>query len=124
MSPIRILLIDDIPASIEMLEFAFTKAGYEVMVATTGEEGLRLFREQSPNLVIVDLAMPGMSGDRVITEIRKHENHATRTPIIVLTAHPQNVTNIDADKLDVDLYLVKPITASEMMAFMQRFLEP
>lgn len=117
MSQARILLIDDDRIILEMLDLALSKADYEVVSAGDGEIGLRVFREQRPDLVILDIAMPGIDGYQVIEQIREaeaeHEGH--RTPIIILTAHEQSVMRAYAEELGANLYLTKPVTPRQLV---------
>ncbi len=109
MSKASVLIIDDNLAVLEMLELALGKAGFKVLTATDGNSGVSTFREQTPDLVIVDIAMPGMDGYQVIEQIREGIDEEKRVPIIILTAHSQSVMQAYADELGADLYLTKPV---------------
>lgn len=115
MAKTRILLIDDDRIILDMLKLGLNKPDFEVLAATDGDMGLRLFREEHPDIVVVDLAMPGMDGYDVIARMRAHEGEGTRTPIIILTAHGQNVMRTYAAELGADLYLVKPVPTSRLI---------
>src|SRR5687767_9992691 len=109
MAHARILVIDDDRIILEMLNLALGKADYDVIPASDGEEGLKLFREQKPDLVIADIAMPGIDGYQVVTQIREIERER-HTPVIILTAHEQSVMRAYAEELGADMYLTKPVT--------------
>jgi DNA-binding NtrC family response regulator len=101
-----ILTIDDKINIGEVISGILGVAGYEVVTATSGEEGLRLFREHSPAMVLTDLRMEGMSGIDVIREIRATD---VGTPIILLTAHGSISSAVEAMKAGADDYLTKPL---------------
>jgi DNA-binding response OmpR family regulator len=97
-----------------------SKADYEVVSAGDGEIGLRLFREQRPDLVLLDIAMPGIDGYQVIEQIREAEIEGHRTPIIILTAHEQSVMRAYAEELGADLYLTKPVTPRQLVEHIRK----
>lgn len=115
MARTRILLIDDDRLILDMLKIALDKPDFEVLVATDGEMGLRLFREERPDIAIVDLAMPGLDGYDVIARMRAQEGEGVHTPIIILTAHGQSVMRTYAAELGADLYLVKPVPTARLI---------
>ncbi len=115
MTQARILLIDDDRIILEMLDLALSKADFLVLSAVDGEIGLQMFREHRPDLVIVDIAMPGIDGYQVIEQIRELDGEKKRTPIIILTAHEQSVMRAYAEELGADLYLTKPVTPRQLV---------
>ena len=83
MADYRILLADDDRGLLEMLLSIFRRAGYhDLLTASSGLEALRLWREEQPDLVVLDVMMPGMDGFSVLREIRR----ASRVPVLMLTA--------------------------------------
>jgi DNA-binding response OmpR family regulator len=122
MAHARILVIDDDRIILEMLNLALSKADYEVIPASDGEEGLRLFREEKPDLVIADIAMPGIDGYQVVSQIREIQRGEKRTPVIILTAHEQSVMRAYAEELGADLYLTKPVTPRQLVEYMKKLL--
>ena len=122
MSKPRILIIDDDRTILEMLQIALVRADFETLLATDGDIGLRLFRDEQPDLVIIDVAMPGMDGYDVVERIRKGEPPDQPTPIIMLTAHNQSVMRNYASELGADLYLAKPIAPKELVDHIHRLL--
>ncbi len=107
-----ILVVDDEAAIVELLSYNLEKAHYGVLVARDGIEALHLARERSPDLVILDLMLPGMDGLEVCREIRKHGD----TPIIMLTARSEEVDRVVGLELGADDYVVKPFSVRELMA--------
>ncbi|MBN1430251.1 MAG: response regulator [Anaerolineae bacterium] len=123
MSTSRILVIDDDDAVLGLLEFSLKRAGYEVFSAIDGSLGLQTFQKQNPDLVIVDLAMPGMDGYQVIEELRKLAGTNKHLPIIILTAHDQDVMRDYGTELGADLYLTKPIAPKQLVEHVSHLLK-
>ena len=98
----KILVVDDEKHIAEAIRLNLTMQGHEVVVAINGLEGLRWWKEFSPDLVIVDLMMPEIDGIGVITEIRKSD---LRIPILVISAKDQVKEKIRCLSLGVDDYL-------------------
>jgi two-component system KDP operon response regulator KdpE len=108
----KILVIDDEKSIRRFMDASLTVKGYEVMLAKTGQEGVKTAAENHPDVIILDLNLPDKDGLAVLKEIRKF----SRVPVIILT-----VKNSDADKellLDsgADDYLVKPFSLTELLA--------
>jgi DNA-binding response OmpR family regulator len=123
MSAHRILVIDDDDAVLGLLEFSLKRAGYEVFSAIDGSLGIQAFVHNSPDLVIVDLAMPGMDGYQVIEALRKLAGDGKPLPIIILTAHDQDVMRDYGTELGADLYLTKPIAPKQLVEHVSHLLK-
>jgi DNA-binding response OmpR family regulator len=108
----KVLTIDDDPAITELLTQLLKKHGFDPFVANTGEEGVKLIREISPDVVILDLMMPEMDGWQVCTEIRSFSS----VPILILSA--LDIPGLVANALDAgaDDYLVKPVPSCVLIA--------
>jgi two-component system response regulator MprA len=115
----RLLLVDDDPAVLSGLRRALTLEGYEVLLAEDGETALAVAAEQDPDLVILDVMLPGLDGLTVCHRLRD----ATPTlPVLMLTARdtvPDRVTGLHAG---ADDYLVKPFAIDELVARVQALL--
>ena len=112
MSTIRILVVDDEQQITRVLRRALSSQGYEVQVASDGEEALSVFGSWNPDMVITDLAMPGMSGLELCRRIRKSSN----IPILVLSVKGEERTKVEALNLGADDYVVKPFGMDELFA--------
>jgi two-component system KDP operon response regulator KdpE len=110
--PGRILAIDDEPQITRVLRAALSAQGYDVRVANDPEEGLRVFREWSPDLVITDLMMPVMSGVELCRAIRSHST----TPVLVLSVREHERSKIEALDAGADDYVTKPFSIQELLA--------
>ena len=107
-----VLVIEDDPYISELITLYAEKNRYNVIIAHNGMKGLELFYESPPDLVILDIMLPGMDGWEVCKEIRRGE----KTPIIMLTGKGENREKLKGFDLGADDYLVKPFDPGELMA--------
>jgi two-component system KDP operon response regulator KdpE len=107
--PERILIIDDEAQITRVLRAALAAQAYDVRIANDPQEALLLFEDWSPDLIITDLVMPGMSGIEVCQEIRKK----TSTPIIVLSVRDQERSKVEALDAGADDYVTKPFSVQD-----------
>ncbi|MBN1453947.1 MAG: response regulator transcription factor [Anaerolineales bacterium] len=108
----RILVVDDEPAVSDLLAYNLRKAHYEVIVAADGPEALRLAREASPSLILLDLMIPDVDGLDVCRELRKTSD----VPIIMITARGEEIDRVVGLELGADDYVTKPFSVRELMA--------
>lgn len=108
----RILLIDDEPQITRVLRTALGAQGFDVRTANDPEEGLLVFEEWGPDLVVTDLMMPGMTGIEVCRRVRARST----VPIIVLSVRDQERTKVEALDAGADDYITKPFGAQELLA--------
>jgi two-component system, OmpR family, KDP operon response regulator KdpE len=110
--PGRILVIDDEPQITRVLRAALSAQGYDVRTANEPEEGLRVFRDWAPDLVITDLMMPTMSGVEVCRSIRSRG----ATPVLVLSVREHERSKVEALDAGADDYVTKPFSIQELLA--------
>ncbi|HEV8228880.1 MAG TPA: response regulator [Candidatus Limnocylindria bacterium] len=118
--PERILLVDDRPANLRLLEAVLSPYGYSISTASSGEDALRLIADQPPDLIQLDVVMPGMKGYEVCRRIRA--DAALRSlPIVMVTSNPQQdkVAAIDAG---ADDFIVEPYDKHELLARVRSLL--
>jgi two-component system, OmpR family, alkaline phosphatase synthesis response regulator PhoP len=108
----RILVADDEQNIIKLLRLYLRNEGYEVLAARDGREALERFRADSPDLVLLDLMMPGLGGFEVCTEIRRESD----VPVIMLTARSDDVDKIVGLEMGADDYITKPFNPREVVA--------
>mgnify|MGYP003383260324 FL=1 len=108
----RVLVVDDDAPSLKMTAFLLTEEGYEVFTADNGIDGLRLIEEKLPDLVILDVMMPGMDGLQVTQRVRATMN----LPIIILSAKGETADRVVGLDVGADDYLAKPFEPSELLA--------
>ncbi|WP_420457954.1 response regulator transcription factor [Neolewinella sp.] len=107
-APAKILLVDDEPDILEILEFNLRKEGFEVATAGNGEEGLKLARKLRPDLIVLDIMMPIMDGVEVCRQLRA-DTDFDNTVITFLTAREEDYSQIAALDIGGDDYITKPI---------------
>jgi two-component system KDP operon response regulator KdpE len=110
--PGRILVIDDESQITRVLRAALSAQGYDVRTANEPEEGLRVFRDWAPDLVITDLMMPTMSGVEVCRSIRSRGT----TPVLVLSVREHERSKVEALDAGADDYVTKPFSIQELLA--------
>jgi two-component system, OmpR family, phosphate regulon response regulator PhoB len=109
----RILVVDDEPDITALVAYHLAKVGYRVSTASSGAEALRSARDERPDLVILDLMLPGTSGYDVLAELRQREE--TRDAgVILLTARREETDRIRGLSLGADDYLTKPFSPQEL----------
>ena len=123
----RILVVDDEPDITALVAYHLAKTGYRVSTATNGADALRSAREERPDIVVLDLMLPGLSGYEVLAELRKRDE--TRdVGVILLTARREEADRIKGLSLGADDYLTKPFSPHELAlrvaALLRRLASP
>jgi len=108
----RVLIVDDEPAIVRLVRDYLERARFDVSTAANGEDALRLFTRERPDLVILDLTLPLMDGLDVAREMRR----AGDVPIIMLTARTEESDRVAGLELGADDYVTKPFSAREIVA--------
>ncbi len=108
----RILIVDDDRPSLKMTAFLLREEGYTVFTADNGQEALRQIDEKTPDLLILDVMMPGMDG----WEVTRHLRRTTTLPILILSAKGETSDRVFGLDLGADDYLAKPFEPSELLA--------
>lgn len=109
---LRLLVIEDEPAYVDALEVSLSREGFELASAENGRDGLARFRSDGPDLVLLDLMLPGMSGLDVLKRIRDESD----VPVIVLSAKDSESDIVTALEMGADDYLTKPYSVRELLA--------
>src|SRR5260370_3546194 len=110
--PAKILIVDDEPQIIRVLKTALSTQGYSIRTSLNGLDGLIVFREWEPDVVITDLSMHEMSGIELCHQIRT----TSTTPIIVLSVRDQEAVKVAALDAGADDYVTKPFSIQELQA--------
>ncbi len=113
-----LLLVDDEPTITDVLSRYLQRAGYETRIAADGEEAVALATQRRPDLVLLDLMLPGIDGLEVMRRLRGPSNHSTQTPlpIVLLTARGEESDRVVGLRLGADDYVVKPFSPAEVVA--------
>ena len=114
----KILIIEDESELVKVLRSYLEKAGFQVITALRGDSGLELWRREKPDLVILDLNLPGLDGLDVAREIRKKSN----TPIIMLTARVEEADQLVGLEIGADDYITKPFSPRLVVARVRALL--
>jgi two-component system KDP operon response regulator KdpE len=109
----RILIVEDEPGVLRALGVALEAHGYETVAAATGEQGVARAADRAPDLILLDLGLPGIGGLEVIRRVRAF---LVATPIIVLSAFGEDETKVAALDLGADDFVVKPFALPELLA--------
>jgi DNA-binding response OmpR family regulator len=114
-----ILIVEDEHAVARGIEYALTQEGYEVTVARTGEDGLREALERAPDLIILDVRLPGMDGFEVLRRLR---GGGAKMPVLFLTAREEEVDRVIGLEVGGDDYVTKPFGLRELMSRIRALL--
>ena len=117
--PKKILVIDDEPDLREIVEEILASAGYQVITAADGQEGVDKAFASNPDLILLDIAMPQMDGFEVLSTLRGRRETAT-IPVIMLTAKGRTDNILEAERLRAVDFLIKPFKAKEILKAVQK----
>ena len=112
MRQFRILVVDDEPRIVKFLEVRLKASGYEVLTAHNGSNALELVKLHEPDLVILDIIMPGMDGFKTLEQLRV----LSSVPVIILSAKETSIDKVRGLELGADDYLIKPFNPDELVA--------
>ncbi len=114
----KILIIDDEIKIVEVIASYLRHSGYEALKAYNGSDALRVFEQEAPSLIVLDLMLPDMSGEEICKRIRQ----TSRTPIIMLTAKVAETDILNGLDLGADDYMTKPFSPKQLVARIQAVL--
>jgi len=110
-----ILIIDDSPTELHLFESMLEKSGFDVMVADSGEEGIRKAQSFKPDCILMDVVMPGMNGFQATRKLT-HDVGTRDIPVIMITAKDQETDKIWGMRQGAVEYIVKPVGVKELVA--------
>jgi two-component system, cell cycle response regulator DivK len=113
MTPRRILVVEDNPLNLKLVRDVLGFAGYDVVEATSGEEGLRMAEKDPPDLVLMDLQLPGIDGTETLHRLRQGAQ-GRAVPVIAVTAFAMPEDRVRAAAAGFDGYIEKPISVREL----------
>lgn len=124
MSPGRILVVEDNPKNLKLVRDVLQYSGYEVIEATSGEDGVRLAGQEAPDLILMDLQLPGIDGVEALRQIRAADSAgvAGRVPVVAVTAFAMDHDRERAFESGFDGYLEKPISVRRLAQQVRDFL--
>jgi two-component system cell cycle response regulator DivK len=117
----RILVVEDNPKNLKLVRDVLTFSGFEVIEATSGEDGVRLAHEELPDLILMDLQLPGIDGTEALRQIRAAD--VAHVPVVAVTAFAMNEDREKAFDSGFDGYVEKPISVRALPQQVRDFLE-
>jgi two-component system cell cycle response regulator DivK len=117
----RILVVEDNAMNLKLVRDVLQHAGYDVLEASTGEDGLRVAREMAPDLVLMDLQLPGIDGTETLRRLR-HDSPDRRVPVVAVTAFAMPEDRERATRAGFDGYVEKPISVRALPGQVAEFL--
>jgi two-component system phosphate regulon response regulator PhoB len=117
----RVLVIEDEADIQQVLDYNLREKGHKVFIAGTGEEGLKVAREKRPDLVLLDLMLPGMPGTEVCKQL-KGDASTKNIQVVMLTAKGEEIDRVVGFELGADDYVVKPFSVRELLLRVQAIL--
>jgi DNA-binding response OmpR family regulator len=117
----RILVVDDEPEAVELVEFNLKQSGYAVITAADGAEALKKARGQTPDLIVLDVMLPEMDGFEICKTLRLDPATA-RIPILMLTAKAAEIDRVLGLELGADDYLTKPFSPRELLLRIKKII--
>ena len=118
----RVLVVDDEPDLVRILEFGLKAAGYAVETAPDGQEGLKKARESKPDVILLDLMLPKLDGYKVC-RLLKFDERYKHIPIVILSARTQEGDQALAHEMGANRFLTKPYEFSEILDHIQALLK-
>ncbi|ODS24552.1 two-component system response regulator [Candidatus Endobugula sertula] len=112
---LRILIVDDSPTEVYKLTTILEKKGYAVEVAETGEEGLEMAKRNPPDLILMDVVMPGLNGFQATRQLSRNPE-TTNVPIIIVSTKDQATDKVWGMRQGARAYLVKPISETQLLS--------
>lgn len=119
----RVLVVDDHPMSLELVSVLLAQEGNQVLAATSGEVGLRLAAAEAPDLILMDLQLPGMTGYEAIRRL-KADPVTAAIPVLALTGSAMKGDDLKVRAAGADGYLTKPLDARVFRETLRRILTP
>jgi DNA-binding response OmpR family regulator len=117
----KILVVDDEAVLLETIAYNLEQSGYQVVITSNGINALEAARQDTPDLVILDLMLPGIDGLEVCRRLRREDATST-TPIIILTARSDEIDKVVGLEVGADDYMTKPFGRSELLARVRALL--
>ena len=117
-----VLLIEDEPNIIEAVSFILSRDGWDVKTHSNGHDAMETVRLRAPDLIILDVMLPGKSGTDILAEIRADADFAD-TPVLMLTARGQVKDRETAERAGADQYMTKPFSNADVLAAVRALVQ-
>lgn len=123
MSAKTVLVVEDSDPTRRLIEMCLTMDGFNVAHCADGESGLEMARDLLPDVIILDIALPGIDGWEVLEQLRG-ESATSAIPVLVATAHDSSTTRQKAQTATADAFVGKPFNLADLRAAIDRLLHP
>ena len=120
--PDTVLVVEDEPDVVDILRYNLGRSGFQVLIAVTGDRGLEMAREMRPDIIVLDLMLPGMTGHEVCRALKSDANTEV-IPIVMLTAKGEPHERVKGLELGADDYVTKPFSPRELVLRVQALLK-
>jgi len=117
----KILVIEDDPSTLRLIKYTLQQEGYQVLIAPNGLEGLRKAKNEEPDLIILDVLLPGIDGFEICHRLRA-EPQTARLPILMLSVKAREIDKATGFKVGADDYITKPADPSEIVSRVESLL--
>jgi two-component system phosphate regulon response regulator PhoB len=119
----KILVVDDEPDTVGLLELTLRTAGFEIQSARSGQEGLRLALEQRFDLLLLDVMMPDLTGFDLMRSLQELHGASEKAPVVILTARDRPEDRDVGERLGAVGYLIKPATRGQLVDAIRRAVD-
>ncbi|QQD18509.1 twitching motility response regulator PilH [Spongiibacter nanhainus] len=117
----RVLIVDDSPTEVLKLSQILSKSGYDVLTADSGEKGVEMVRQESPDVILMDVVMPGLNGFQATRQLSR-DPETSNIPIIIVTTKDQETDRLWGQRQGAKGYLTKPVDGKELVKTIQSVL--
>ena len=121
-SGMRVLIIDDSSTVVATLRRMLEQNGYEVIEALDGEKGVELATENPPDLIFLDIILPGINGFAALRQLRRHER-TREVPVIMMSGNEQATEQFYAQRIGADDFMKKPFSRAELFSRIEKLLD-
>ena len=118
----RVLIVDDSPTETHVLRGMLEKHGYQVSVADNGEDGIRLAHEETPDVILMDIVMPGVNGFQATRKLSKDPG-TSAIPVVIISTKDQDTDRIWGMRQGAKDYITKPVTEQDLVDKIQGALD-
>ncbi len=118
----RVLIVDDSPTETHKMSTILSKHGHEVLTAESGEEGVAKAKETLPDVVLMDIVMPGLNGFQATRQLSKHDQ-TSHIPVIIVTTKDQETDRLWGQRQGAKGYLTKPVDGPVLLNAIDEVLE-
>lgn len=117
----RVLIVDDAETQIASIIKMLEKHGHEVILAPDGESGVRMTKEHKPDLVLMDIVMPGLNGFQATRQIT-HDEETKHIPVVLISTKDQETDKVWGSRQGAKGYLVKPVSEEMLLQVLQEYV--